>query len=102
MSFRRNIVERCSNVQTYLNNNVNFIKKNGNIDCNGTVIDILTRYFVIDIKSLNKREPVEASNEEEKRYSFKDLCLQLISKVMSWNLDFSFKKNHRFVCINTR
>ncbi len=90
MGSRKNIVTRCSNIQIYLNNNVSFIKKNGNIDCNGTVIDLLTRYFVIDIKSLNKRQPVEESNDEEKRYSFKDLCLQLVSKVMIQNFDFCF------------
>ena len=100
MSFRQNIVERCSNIQTYLNNNVNFIKKNGNVDCSGTVIDILTRYFVIEIKSLNRREPVETSNEEEeRRYSFKDLCLQLMSKVIILDLDFCLKKIMIDLCV---
>lgn len=84
MNIRQNIVERCSSIQAYFCNNVGFIKQAGNVDCTATIVDILGRNFIIDTKSLNKRDP-NASTEvlnEETLFNFKDLSTQLLSKVI--------------------
>jgi len=83
MNIRQNIVERCSSIQAYFFNNVEFIKQAGNVDCTATIVDILGRNFIIDTKSLNKRYPNDsAESNEETLFSFKELSTQLLSKVI--------------------
>jgi len=82
-SLERNIVERCLGIHAYFCKNVGFVKQTGNVDCSSIIIDILSQNFIIDTKSLNKRDPNASGDKknEESLLNFKELSAQLLSKI---------------------